>query len=140
MGRKALKRKLGKRVLSGKLTVDEARARLGRATVQKSAWSTWPAQPRPRPVPRYQGDDQYLRDAFAPIPVPRSASVKKTRKAAAAAGPSPQQLLAKVHADARTFDMVNRLPPLIVKQLGDVDRAVVAEYRRQLDSHARMLA
>ena len=45
MGRKALKRKLGKRVLSGKLTVDEARARLGRATVQKSAWSTWPAQP-----------------------------------------------------------------------------------------------
>ena len=31
--------------------------------------------------------------------------------------------------------MVNR-PPLLVKQLGDVDRAVVAEYRRQLDRAA----
>ena len=35
MGRKALKRKLGKKVLAGKLTVGEARARLGREMVQR---------------------------------------------------------------------------------------------------------
>ena len=34
--KKALKRKLGKKVLAGKLTVTEARARLGRETAQRA--------------------------------------------------------------------------------------------------------
>lgn len=38
MGRKALKRRLGKKALSGDLTVDEARARLGRKVSQKAAY------------------------------------------------------------------------------------------------------
>ena len=36
--------------------------------------------------------------------------------------------------------MVNRLPPPLVKQLSDTDRAVVAEYRRQLDRTAHVPA
>ncbi len=139
MGRKALKRKLGKKVLAGKLTVGEARARLGREVAQraqKSARPAWPPQPSARPVPRYEGDDAFIMSAFAPIPIPRQLAAKKSRKGAVAAGPTPQQMLTKAHADARTFDMVNRLPPLLVKQLGDVDRAVVAEYRRELDRAA----
>ena len=98
--------------------------------VQKSARPAWPPQPQPAPRPRYQGDDEFILSAFRPIPRP---AVTKSQKAAA--GPSPQQLLTKARADARTFNMVNR-PPLLVKQLGDVDRAVVAEYRRQLDRAA----
>ena len=73
--------------------------------------------------------------AFRPLPRP---PVAKSQKAAA--GPSPQQLLTKARADARTFDMVNRLPPPLVKQLSDIDRAVVAEYRRQLDRTAHVPA
>ena len=91
MGRKALKRKLGKKVLAGKLTVGEARARLGREMaqrVQKSARAAWPVQPEPaqlRPEPRYQGDEEYIRSAFRPIARP---AVAKSRTAAAPARPA----------------------------------------------------
>jgi hypothetical protein len=40
VGRKALKRKLGKKVLSGRITVTEARARLGRKEAQREARKT----------------------------------------------------------------------------------------------------
>lgn len=45
MAGKKLRRRLYKKVLAGTMTVDEARARLGRHVAQKSygsAWSTWP--------------------------------------------------------------------------------------------------
>lgn len=131
--KKALKRKLGKKVLAGKLTVTEARARLGRETaqraqrVQKSAAPAWPVQPAP--APRYQGDDAYIMSAFAPIPRP---AVTKSRKAVAPPGPGPQQLLTKARADARAWDLCNRLPSPLVKQLSTVDRAMAAQLQREL--------
>ena len=99
MGRKALKRKLGKKVLAGKLTVGEARARLGREMaqrVQKSARPAWPPQPQPAPQPRYQGDDEYIMSTF----VPRS-RVRQSRRARRPRHLRPQgeQLLAKALAD-----------------------------------------
>ncbi len=130
MGRKALKRKLGKKVLAGKLTVGEARARLGREVAQraqKSARPAWLAQPQPAPQLRYQGDDEFIRTAFRPLPRPPVTKSQKTP-----AGPSPQQMLTKARADAQAFDMCNRLPPVVVKQLDSTERAMVAELRREL--------
>jgi hypothetical protein len=96
--------------------------------VQKSARPAWPAQPQPAPQLRYQGDDDFIRTAFRPIPRP---AVTKSQKLPA--GPSPQQMVMKARAAAVAGDICNQLPPPVVKQLGNVDRAVVAEYRRQLD-------
>jgi len=129
--KKALKRKLGKKVLAGKLTVGEARARLGREMaqrVQKSARPAWPTAAPATARPRYQGDDEFIMSAFRPLPRP---PVTKSLKAPA--GPSPRQLVTKARADAQAFDICNRLPPLVVKQLSSVDRAVVAELRRELE-------
>ncbi len=64
MAGKRLRRKLGKKVLAGQMTVDEARVWLGRASVQKSygsAWSTWPEQ-GPAYRPR-EPDEEYVREA-----------------------------------------------------------------------------
>jgi hypothetical protein len=135
--KKALKRKLGKKVLAGKITAGEARARLGREMAQKSAQPSWPVQPQSAPRPRYQGDDEFIRSAFAPIPRP---AVTKSRKAAAPARPSQQQLLAKALADTMR-DLADlsvpssqaARPPMALKQLSGVERAVVAEYRRELE-------
>jgi len=136
MGRKALKRKLGKKVLAGKLTVGEARARLGREmaqTAQKSARPSWPVQPQPWPAqppePRYQGDEEYIRSAFRPIARP---AVAKSRPAASPARPTQQQLLTKAIADIRAAGAPVRRPPVIVKQLAGPERAYVAELRREL--------
>ncbi len=135
MGRKALKRKLGKKVLAGKLTVGEARARLGREMaqrVQKSARPAWPVQPQPvqlRPELRYQGDEEYIRSAFRPIARP---AVAKSRKPAVPARPTQQQLLTKALADIRAADIPVRRPALVVKQLTGPERAYVAELRREL--------
>jgi hypothetical protein len=68
MKRRKLKNRLAKRVLVGKITVDDARRRLGRSAVQKSAGPAWPAQP-PAAL-RYADDDQYIRAAFGPISRP----------------------------------------------------------------------
>ena len=135
MGRKALKRKLGKKVLAGKLTVGEARARLGREMaqrVQKSARPAWPVQPAQlRPEPRYQGDEEYIRSAFRPIPRP---AVAKSRKAAAPARPTQQQLLTKALADIEGLPTsLSGARPLVVKQLSGSERAHVAELRRELE-------
>ena len=46
--KKALKRKLGKKVLAGKITVGEARARLGREMAQRAQKSARPASSRSR--------------------------------------------------------------------------------------------
>ncbi len=131
--KKALKRKLGKKVLAGKLTVGEARARLGREMAQraqKSARPAWPAQPQPAPQPRYQGDDEYIMSAFR-VPIPRPA-VTKSQKAAAPARPTQQQLLTEAIRQRRAADIPVRRP-MVVKQLLGVDRAVVAELRRELE-------
>lgn len=132
MGRKKLKRKLANRVLAGKLTVGEARARLGREVAQmaqKSARPSWPPQQQQQPAPRYQGDEAYIMSAFAPILRP---AVTKSRKAAAQPGLTPQQLLVKARADARAWDICNRLPSPLVKQLSSVDRAMVTQLQREL--------
>jgi hypothetical protein len=80
---KKLKRKLGKKVLAGELTVDEARARLGRAVVRKSAgtaWSTWPAQAGTM-VPR-EPDEEYVLEAVrAQVPGPDRPSPRMVEKA-----------------------------------------------------------
>jgi hypothetical protein len=65
---KKLRNRMARQVLSGKVTVGEARAKLGRNITQKSAGPaltkaesarpTWPAQPR------YADDDEYIRAAF----------------------------------------------------------------------------
>jgi hypothetical protein len=69
--KKKLRNRMARQVVDGKITVTEARARLGRglaqkpAGVQKSAGVTWP----PAPVaPRYPGDESYIRSAFRPLP------------------------------------------------------------------------
>jgi hypothetical protein len=133
--KKALKRKLGKKVLAGKLTVGEARARLGREMaqrVQKSARPAWPAQPQPQPAPRYQDDDDYIRAAFRPLPRP---SVIKARKPAGGAGPDPQVLrrLAQNICDPSWLPASFVGPPMMLKQLSGPERAMVAELRRELD-------
>ena len=146
MGRKALKRKLGKKVLAGKLTVGEARARLGREMaqrVQKSARPSWQPQPQPAPRPRYQGDDEYIMSAFR-VPIPRPA-VTKSQKAAAPSAPGRQQLLAKALADTMRdlADLSVPSPqaarrPMALKQLSSVERAMLAELRQELDRVAHI--
>jgi hypothetical protein len=88
---KKLMNRLARQVVDGKVTVAEARARLGRSVVQKSARPGMPAQSQPQPVPavpRYAGDEEYLRTAFRPIARP---AVAKT--AAPAARGNPAQVL-----------------------------------------------
>jgi hypothetical protein len=138
VGRKALKRKLGKKVLAGKLTVDEARARLGRKVTQaayKGAWSSWPAQApayQPRPL-----DEDYIRTAFAPLP--RPPAVTQGRKQAAAAprlaksyADAKAALLADARASAGVLVPRQDVRPMVVKQLSGVERAMVAELQREL--------
>jgi hypothetical protein len=89
---KKLRNRMARQVLSGKITVTEARARLGRnaaqkSAVQKSALPAWPAQPPP--APRYAGDDAYIRSAFRPIARPAVA-----KAAAPAPRETPQQAVA----------------------------------------------
>jgi hypothetical protein len=89
---KKLRNRLARQVIDGKVTVTEARARLGRQAgpVQKSARPGPVAPPTPGPpVPRYVGDEQYLQAAFRPIPW---TSVTKT--AAAGVRKTPIQDLA----------------------------------------------
>jgi hypothetical protein len=143
VGRKALKRKLARRVLSGKLTVGEARARLGRDVAQKSAtgaaWSTWP-QPAPAYEPSMSADD-YVASAFRAIPRPGPPAVVKSRRQAAVSARAADALTARKTAEARMLDSMTAgrhrsaydPPPPAAKPLTGVERATVAALQRQRD-------
>jgi hypothetical protein len=65
-----LRDRLAREVIDGDLTVAAAQARLGgAAAVQKSAGAAWTPAPGPQ-VPRYPGDENYVRSAFRPLPRP----------------------------------------------------------------------
>lgn len=102
---KKLMNRLARQVIDGKVTVAEARARLGRATVQKSARPTWPAQQvQAGPaVPRYEGDVEYLGAAFRPVPLPAvtKAAVPMRRENPAQVLKAMRELTAVIAAPVR---------------------------------------
>jgi hypothetical protein len=91
-----LRDRLAREVIDGDLTVAAAQARLGgAAAVQKSAGAAWTPAPGPQ-VPRYPGDENYVRSAFRPLPRP------VVTAAAPAPRESPLQSLAILKAAVPT--------------------------------------
>lgn len=82
------KTKLGKRVLSGELTVDEARAMLGRKKAQKNNRNVVKSA---APVLTW-ANDQALRDAVHFVPELDLPKVKKVRKSARGWSPDPSMV------------------------------------------------
>jgi hypothetical protein len=145
MGRKKLRRKLGKKVLSGATTVDEARARLGRKVSQKaaykSAWSGWPEQP-PGYEPRVP-DEEYVLEAARWRPSPPALPKRKRSPArpqvAKSYGAQLGETLAEIAAIPDEKSVLSRYghvpppQPAVVKQLTGPERAMVAALQRQLE-------
>jgi hypothetical protein len=134
MKRKKLKNRLAKRVLAGKITVDDARRKLGRNMTQKSAvpalakaGSARPAW-QPPPAPRYVGDEEYLRSAFAPIGRP---AVTK------AAGPAPWQAPQQMLKSMRELAAVTEPPARPAHYWTGVDRALLRDSQENPDPRAR---
>jgi len=132
---KKMKRKLGKKVRAGSMTVDEARARLGRTVAQKSygsAWSTWPEQAAVSP-PREPDWEYVLEAARAKIVLPPRPQVAKVRKTAAQKRYDRDMAPAR-EAIAKALNCTTTLAPpaapVVVKQLSQPERATVAEFRR----------
>jgi hypothetical protein len=107
MKRKKLANALAGKVLAGKITLDDAWHVLGVDLTQKSAVpsltkaeSAVPAPPAvaapAAPVPRYAGDPEYIRAAFAPIP--RPAATKAAAPAPRATRPEDASVLKSMTA------------------------------------------
>jgi hypothetical protein len=140
VGAKAMKRKFGKQVINGSMTVAEAWNRLDHAErekrarqarrVGKSAGSTWSA-----PAVAYKPGrgDEFMQSAFGPMaPAPQPTAIQKARQNAA--DRRYEQAIAPVRAfTAKALGPAPVAPPrLAVKQLTRPERAAVAELRAQL--------
>ena len=146
MGKKAIKRrraKFAKKVINGSMTVAEAwnrmdraeqgrRARLARQ-VSKSAGST-----RAAPATEYQPgrEAEFMHSAFRPMaPPPQPTTIQKARQTAfdrqydQAVAPI-REFIAKARGSAAVPLAPAPAPGLVVKQLSQPERAMVAEFRR----------
>lgn len=148
MGNKVMKRKFGRKVIDGSMTLADAWNRLERAELEKrarrarqgrlvgkSAGSGWPA-----PAAEYQPgrEAEYMQSAFGPLVPPlQPTTIQKARQNAAdrqyeqAMGPV-REFIAKASQPAAVSLAPAPAPGLVVKQLSQPERAMVAELRRQL--------
>jgi hypothetical protein len=143
VGAKAMKRKLGKKVINKSMTVAEAWNRLDHAErekrarqarrVGKSAGSTWPAA---AVVYEPGREDEFMQSAFGPmVPAPQPTAIQKARQNAAdrryERNMAPvREFTAKALGPAPAPPSAPPRP--VVKQLTRPEHAAVAELRAQL--------
>lgn len=143
MGRKALKRRLGKKVINGSMTQDDAWNRLERPELEKrdrqarqavkSAGST---PPSPAAVYEAGRGDEYMQSAFAPMTLPlKPTTIQKARQNAAdrqyeQATRHVREFIAKASEPAAVFSPITPAVPA-ARQLTQSQHAALAELRRE---------
>jgi hypothetical protein len=164
VGRKALKRKLGKKVLSGSMTVTEARSRLGRKEARRQARKAQGAYSSALDEVRamlqgYIAKGSFTADLSSPLSAAeieyaailartrqQKAVVTKAAKRAGPAGPSAASLAAvagltkaaadanKAAADAPKWPVSFPAPPVVTRQLTGPEQRIVAAMAAERDS------
>lgn len=140
MKRRKLANALARKVLAGKITVDDAWHVLGMDITQKSAVPSLAKAESARPgllgaagtvpaaVPRYPGDEEYIRSAFRPVTRP---AVTK------AASPAPHESPAQILKAMRELGAMRAEPVRPPRAWTPAEAATLREAETMTDPQAR---